>query len=116
MAYINQDMKKEIAKEIKTFVPKSWKWSLKIGHSQKITFTLWSAPEEFGIPNESYVTFYEFKVDEVFSTKTATILKQVHEALNNGNHNNNDIQSDYFDVGWYTGIQVGSWDKLFTVK
>jgi hypothetical protein len=33
--------------------------------------------------------------------------------MNDGNHDNSDIQSDYFDVGWYISINVGRWDKPY---
>jgi len=32
-----------------------------------------------------------------------------------GNHNNTDLMSDYFDVGWYISINVGKWDKPYEV-
>ena len=32
-----------------------------------------------------------------------------------GNHNNSDISTDYFDVGWYIDINIGKWDKPYEV-
>lgn len=32
------------------------------------------------------------------------------------NHNRSDSQTDYFDVGHYTSINLGSWNKPFVVK
>ena len=29
------------------------------------------------------------------------------------NHNNSDVQTDYFDVGWYIEINVGDWEKPY---
>lgn len=40
-------------------------------------------------------------------------LKEIMEVLNEGNHDNSDIQTDYFDVGWYISIQIGQWDKPY---
>jgi hypothetical protein len=31
------------------------------------------------------------------------------------NHDNSDIMTDYFDVGWYLNINVGGWNKPYTV-
>jgi hypothetical protein len=43
------------------------------------------------------------------------LLEKIVKTLNIGNHNNSDIQSDYFDVGWYVSIKVGEWDKPYQV-
>jgi hypothetical protein len=32
------------------------------------------------------------------------------------NHDNSDIMTDYFDVGWYVNIYVGKWNKPYNVK
>jgi hypothetical protein len=36
--------------------------------------------------------------------------------MNDGNYDNSDIQSDYFSVGWYIDVNVGKWDKPYTVE
>jgi len=33
--------------------------------------------------------------------------------MNNGNHNNSDIQTDYFDVGWYITVNLGKYDTPY---
>jgi len=47
------------------------------------------------------------------SGEAKAFLTEVYEAMMEGNHNNSDIQSDYFDVGWYVNIQVGKWNKPY---
>lgn len=42
-------------------------------------------------------------------------VAELVEALNVGNHNRSDIQTDYFDVGWYTTIYIGAWNKAYEV-
>jgi hypothetical protein len=32
-----------------------------------------------------------------------------------GNHDRSDIQSDYFDVGWYVDINIGRWNKPYAL-
>jgi len=32
-----------------------------------------------------------------------------------GNHDRSDIQSDYFDVGWYKSVNIGKWNKPYEV-
>jgi hypothetical protein len=33
--------------------------------------------------------------------------------MNVGNHDRSDIQSDYFDVGWYVDVNVGAWNQPY---
>jgi hypothetical protein len=33
-----------------------------------------------------------------------------------GNHDRSDIQSDYFDVGWYVDVNIGSWNRPYEVE
>jgi len=36
--------------------------------------------------------------------------------MNEGNHDNSDIMTDYFDVGWYISVRLGKWDKPYVVN
>lgn len=51
-----------------------------------------------------------------FSGVSKQFLEEVIAVLNGGNHDNSDIQTDYFDVGWYVNVNVGKWNKPFTVS
>jgi hypothetical protein len=53
---------------------------------------------------------------EHFDGKAKSFLKEVFTAMNKGNHDNSDVQTDYFDVGWYVDVNIGSWDKPYTVS
>ena len=35
--------------------------------------------------------------------------------MNDGNHDRSDPQSDYFDVGWYVDVNIGKWNKPYTL-
>jgi hypothetical protein len=56
---------------------------------------------------------YHFK--DHFSGRALEFLKEVHIAMMVGNHDNSDIQSDYFDVGWYVDINIGRWDRPYAL-
>jgi hypothetical protein len=56
---------------------------------------------------------YWFK--EHFSGKSLDFLKEIFVAMNDGNWDKSDIQSDYFNVGWYVDVNIGKWDKPYTV-
>jgi hypothetical protein len=57
---------------------------------------------------------YWFK--EHFSDKSLNFLKEIFTAMNEGNHDRSDIQSDYFDVGWYVDVNIGKWNKPYEVE
>lgn len=51
-----------------------------------------------------------------YTEKWESILKQVEEIRNLYNHDRSDIQSDYFDVNYYGGVEIGRWDKPYILK
>jgi hypothetical protein len=50
-----------------------------------------------------------------FTGDAREFLTETLQAMNNGNHDNSDIQTDYFDVGWYIHVDIGRWDKPYEV-
>ena len=54
---------------------------------------------------------YHFK--DHYDGKALAFMQEVFHAMNDGNHDRSDIQSDYFDVGWYVDVNIGKWDKPY---
>src|SRR5690606_40972107 len=46
----------------------------------------------------------------------ADVMERIVAALNTGNWDRSDIQTDYFDVGHYVDLRIGTWDKPFVYK
>jgi hypothetical protein len=59
------------------------------------------------------VNVYWYK--EHFSGKALKFLQEVIPLMNAGNHDRSDIQTDYFDVGWYVDINIGKWNKPYAL-
>ena len=65
-----------------------------------------------------------FHTKDFYGEENAKILDKVSEiahtapGLAGGKeyYNNNDIQSDYFDVAYYVSIGVGKWNKDYEIK
>ena len=53
---------------------------------------------------------------EHFSGRALNFLKEVIPAMNNGNHDNSDAMTDYFDVGWYIDVNIGKWSKPYALE
>jgi hypothetical protein len=51
--------------------------------------------------------------DEGYSPIVSQFYTEVFAAMNDGNWDKSDIQTDYFNVGWYSDIDVGKWDKPY---
>lgn len=111
MAYMNQEKKAKIAAELKKVVPLDWKYSLAVENHSSLRMTVRSAPIDLGGLNS--LTINEFYPENAFEGELLEIIKRIIEALNTGNHNNSDIQTDYFDVGHYVHLQFGAWNKPF---
>ena len=50
---------------------------------------------------------------EHFTGDALAFLAEVMDAMNAGNYDKSDIQSDYFNVGWYVDVNVGRWNKPY---
>lgn len=126
MAYADQDLKRKIAAALKPVVPGGWKYSLAIRHHSTVVLTITSAPFDL---------IRAFKPSEWFNPETATeldvnpyhyrshiedecvadVFDQIFAALNIDNYDRSDLQSDYFDKGYYVSVHIGRWDRPFQV-
>ena len=140
MAYVSQDLKAKLAPTIKAICKKyGVKASLAVRNHSTLCLNIKSgkidfienfierdagvmsgrkmAPEQVDYlrKNRSLdVNVYWYK--EHFTGKALKFLQEVIPAMNNGNHDNSDIQTDYFDVGWYIDVNIGRWNKPYTVE
>jgi hypothetical protein len=123
MAYINQEKKAELAKEIAKVMPTNWKYTLKIRHHSTFVLTIRQADVYLIKENMvsqtrdkgelSYCSINEYSLHSYYSGKLLKIFESIKGAMMVGNHDNSDIQSDYFDVGWYIDINIGKYEAPF---
>jgi len=64
---------------------------------------------------EDHMQVNPYHYQSHFSGKAKQFMHELHLALNTGNHDNSDIQTDYFDIGWYVHVNVGKWNKPYEV-
>lgn len=136
MAYMSQEKKQKIAPVVKSILKKyNVKGSLSVRNHSSLQLTVKSGVIDFfenfidvynkekdlrggfndrGIPAK-YIQVNTYWYHEHFTGKAKEFLKEVFTVMNNGNHDNSDIQTDYFDVGWYVRVGIGSWDKPYEV-
>ncbi len=135
MAYMNQDRKAQIAPGIKEILKRfGIKGTLAVRNNSTLVLniksgsldfikdfneTLNSRPDgfRFGSFAENSFTVNPYWYQEQFSNKVIRkFFDEVFRAMNIGNWDRSDSQTDYFDVGWYVNVNVGRWNKPYILE
>lgn len=144
MAYMNQEKKKALAPQINAVLKKyGVKGTLGVKHSSSLVLNIKSGAIDFIAAANAYNKMmadrrgqeaYEVKgsyqanvywevehMEQIGETKIAQFFKELIAAMNGkgsnyANHNNSDIMTDYFDVGWYVDINIGKWNKDYVLE
>lgn len=118
MAYMNKAAAKVIRDELKaTF--KNTKFSIRIDNHTALRVAIMSAPDAFvfdanGKP-KAHADINQYHLDSM-NYKHVDVLKKMVAIINKKNWDKSDIQTDYFDVGFYLTLSQGKWDKPFEIK
>lgn len=129
MAYMNQERKKNLVALAKPILKKHGiKATFAVRNHSTIVCTIKSGPVDF-IKNmqdtcagrgqnteyqvKGHISVNVYWYRDHFSGKALEILTGLITALNNGNHDRSDPQTDYFDVGWYVDVNIGEWNKPY---
>ena len=136
MAYMSQEKKAKIAPKVKKILKKfGVKGSLAVRNHSTLVLNLKAGKIDF-IGNSNRVCGNDFyQVSKGFKPNTTgysdvnpywfkehydgdakAFLSEVLSAMNDGNHDNSNIQIDYFDVGWYVSVNIGKWNKPYVVE
>lgn len=67
-------------------------------------------------PVTKYIDVNVYHYRDHFTGDCKKFLEELISAMNTGNHNRSDIQTDYFDVGWYLDVNIGKWDKPYVLE
>lgn len=140
MAYMSQERKAKLAPAIKAVLKKySVKGTLAVRNHSTLVLNIKSGKIDFienFIETDSNVMHgREMSQDQIdyirknqsldvnpywykehFSGKAKAFLSELLPLMNTGNHDNSDIQTDYFDVGWYVDVNIGKWSKPYVLE
>jgi len=133
MAYMSQERKAQIAPSVKAICKKyGVKASLSVRNHSTLALTVTQGDIDF-IKNfndvcgkndtykvrqpvtNNYLSVNPYHYRNHFTDRALKFLTEVHTAMMQGNHDRSDIQSDYFDVGWYVDINIGRWDRPYAL-
>ncbi len=131
MAYMNQERKAKLAANLKKVMPQGWRYSVAVRNHSTLVLTISSAPFDLlgewlrvvnqrrarngdePISRTGDTNLNEHHLESQFEGDLLDTMRAIHLALNDGNWNKSDVQSDYFNVGWYVDVNIGRWDKPF---
>jgi hypothetical protein len=57
-----------------------------------------------------------YHYEKQFSGDARKFMEELFTALNMGNWDKSDIQTDYFNVGWYVDVNVGNHKKPYKLE
>lgn len=134
MAYMSQERKKQIKVELdKILKGKGFKYSVGVDNHSTLVLNIYSGPIDFinnynsserntarflSNPDDrclarTYMQPNPYWYKEHFTGEAKELLIKLFTAMDEGNHDHSDSQSDYFDVGWYKEINIGKWDRPY---
>ena len=140
MAYMSQQKKAQLAPAIKAVLKKyRVKGSLAVHNHSTLVLNIKSgsidfvenylqtdadkpharkvSPEQAAYMREKQsIDVNPYWYQEHFDGVALRFLSEVLPAMNAGNHDRSDIQTDYFDVGWYVNVNIGQWDKPYALE
>jgi len=132
MAYMNQESKNILAPGIKAVLKKyGMKGTIAVRHHSTLVVNIKSGnldvitnwmdnPRPYRsayVKRPDYLSVNQYWISEHFSGAVRDFLLELSEAMNAApgleNYDRSDIQTDYFDVGWYIDINIGTWNKPY---
>lgn len=135
MAYMNQERKAKLAPAIKSILKRyGVKGTIAVRNHMTLVLNIKSGSLDFikdynetvgsqpggfrlGSPATTSLDINPYWYKEHFSNKVIRkFLDEILAAMNVGNHDNSDSQTDYFDVGWYVDVNVGNWNKPYILE
>jgi len=113
MAYMSQENKKQLAPAIRAVLKKyNMKGTISVDNYSTLVVKLSKGKIDF---EESYQDINTYWIESHFDGVKRDFLLELKNAMMQGNYNNNDIMTDYFDVGWYITIKIGNYDKNYEI-
>tara|TARA_B110000503_G_scaffold141270_1_gene234261 strand:- start:2478 stop:2858 length:381 start_codon:yes stop_codon:yes gene_type:complete len=123
MAYINQTKKQQLAPSIKKICKEyGVKASIAISNNSSLILNIKQGKvnffKDYNVLSKEESCKFGIEVNPYhyqnqFKGKSKEFLKEILTAMNDGNYDLSDIQTDYFNVGWYVSVNIGKWKKPY---
>lgn len=120
MAYMDQDLKRELMTGIKKVLNKyGMKATFRVRNSMVLQAVVRSGKIDFESDMAGVNVVTNCKGDSPYihgielKGQALAFFKELGEAMHKGNHNHSDPVTDYFNVGWYVDIYIGERNKSY---
>ena len=116
MAYVSQEMKKELAVGIKKVLKKyGCKGNIGVKNHMSLYVDIMEGPIDFDFSHgEGYSQVNTYWIDDHYKGIAKQFLNELLVEMKGKNYYNNDnAMIDYFDRSHYTDINVGKWNKSY---
>lgn len=130
MAYINAEETRSIRNALKAKYPAKdgWKFSVRNSNHTSVHVSIMKAPLKFtpkergpGVrdllaENVEVVGRWGINHHHLYTYNHSEVLEDILNVINTADKQNfdkSDIQSDYFHVGFYVTMEVGTWEKPY---
>lgn len=140
MAYVSQEMKKDLTPAIKAVLNKyGVKGSISVRNHMSLVVKIKSGVVDFienyidtdqaqnhgnvmtaeridHLRKDGYISVNTYWIDSHYSGVSKKFLTELHEAMKGPNFfNDDDVQTDYFHRSHYTDITIGDYNKPYTL-
>jgi hypothetical protein len=139
MAYVSQELKAKLAPSIKAVCKKyGIKASIAVRNHSTLVLNIKQGSIDFienYIDTDKVKPYYNYMSEadiasirknqsldvnpyhykDHFSGRALKFLQEVMPIMNDGNWDKSDIQTDYFNVGWYVDVNIGRWNKPYAL-
>ena len=121
MAYISQKEKKELSVGIKQVLKKyNMKGTIGVNHHSSLVVNVHSGVLDFTghfTHGDGYIQVNQYHIDNHYSGVIKNFLNELLKAMKGTKwYNNSDAMVDYFDIAYYTDINIGKWNKPYVLK
>ena len=116
MAYVSQEMKKELSVGIKRVLKKyGMKANIGVKNHMSLYVDVMSGPINFDFSHgEGYSQVNTYWIDDHYKGIAKQFLNELLAEMKGKNYYNNDnAKFDYFDRSHYTDINIGKWNKPY---
>lgn len=119
MAFMNQEKKAKLAPGINAVLKKyGVKGTISVKNYSCLNVTLRSGTLDL----EKELTYYgrrngaeisHYWLSERVLPEHLVFFTELYAAMMVGNHDRSDSQTDYYDIGWYTHVYIGDYNKPY---
>ena len=121
MAFISQEEKKELSVGIKQVLKKfGMKGTIGVNHHSSLVVNVQSGVLDFTghfTHGDGYIQVNQYHIDNHYSGVIKNFLNELLKAMKGTKwYNNSDAMVDYFDIAYYTDINIGKWNKPYVLE